>query len=501
MNDLDQKNDLLESRNPYVKQHLNEKLIPFTEKIGEIEKLYSTEEHTQTIIDTLQQLLISLHEIVINKDFSQELTTSSKLLFNQNNLGLLYNIFIDTALTDETRKRAFKIIAIAINTNYSVLDYISELTNPFDFFNQFFNTSSELFPPCCICMFSIATRSSYWAILRDSPIFEETLNNLKELQMKYPALNEVSNTEEINKWKGCVNLLFEILNHLLTKLDHQQTIEKFDELMALAEGFFEYHIQPFYDSILRMILQMCNVECTLKANQDESKSEIINRYNMLPFLCDLLSNPEFTNLYSVIITIFIRNYPFEGDFPFQRILEIFLTINNEKITNSSLLLFQEMIRNERAIPEEFYNEDFLQHLIDISNEFSSLTSQYDAELILLILTYTPIDNIEHIIENEEFGEIVLSVFEGENDRTTHLITLFIRFMESMTTQGIQPETNLANFIDALQEPISELSDSEDVDIRLWAGTALKEYYYEEYRSKYHTDDDNEKIVIRIGHPE
>ena len=101
---------------------------------------------------------------------------------------------------------------------------------------------------------------------------------------------------------------------------------------------------------------------------------------------------------------------------------------------------------------------------DISNEFSSLTSQYDAELILLILTYTPIDNIEHIIENEEFGEIVLSVFEGENDRTTHLITLFIRFMESMTTQGIQPETNLANFIDALQEPISELSDSEDVDI-------------------------------------
>ena len=504
MNDLNQvgSNDLLESsKQLFVRQQLGEKLTQFDKIINEIQKLVSSERSPKTI-ETLQKLLIELHQLVISAEFAKELSQKQDFLSNKNYIQLLYNIFNDESLTEETHIRAFKVMAIAINTSFISLDYIAELSNPFDFFDQFFQASHPLFPPCCICMYAIASYSSFSSIISNSPLLNQILENLNTLGEEYETLDKQS--EQFNRWKGCVNILFDMLNQVLRKTDASVAIEQFNNIMTIAEGFFGMDIMPIIDSILKMILQMCNLECSLKSNQDDNKSEIINQYNMISFLTNLLSKPELINSYPIILSIFMRNYPIEGNLPLERIMEIFNNMRSanketkERIITSILLLFQTIIQKERAVPEFFYDEDFLQYLIDIGNECTAAVSMYIGELVLILLTYTPVEKIEPIIENEEFGELVLTVFESENERTSHLIILFIKFMESMTVQGIPPESNLANFIDALQEPISELSDSEDVDIRLWAGTALKEYYYDEYKTKYHIDDDSEKIVIRLG---
>ena len=469
---------LLENSKPEVEQ-TPECLTTFTQKMEELRQIYDKFEQNQdlTQMKNLTDLIITIHEL------SKEIVSKNIRMpnfFPEYYIPLLHAIFQNEKLEDDPRFRAFKIIVLLVPVHKASLQQLAEIINPLEFFLQFFTPENPLFPPTCLALASLFN-SDFASNIKESPLFEQIISNL-EIQISNFSQILSENQKPNPIMISTCSLMFQMLSGVSRSENPfypPDTIQgAMDQIIHLCETFFGFSIPELYPPILRTIYQL---SILIKSPNEEETSNIIDKYNMLEFFFNILNDDSLINCYSFVISIFIESFPFSGDIPLDKLST--LLDKNNGLCQKILIFFKEIIRKNEEVSPFFYDEDFLQMLIDLSNQSSASTVEFIAEFLLVLLTFSPIEEADRLLSNEDFGQIILSVLEGESTNTSNILALYYAFMQKFTPQGIIPETPLAEFIEAAKDPIDELCDSDDNTIRIYAESVFKYCYPEEYKER------------------
>ena len=441
-------------------------------------------------LDEIIALVTRIHEQIKTIEFGAENGKYQNFYEDTFFVKILLDIFANEHISDEPKQRCVKILTIMIHTNKSAYSEFEKLTPVLDFFSQFYESGNPLLPPTCLSLLTLVLMhcKENSEKIKEMHIFERSLDILD-------AMRPAEGAEVGDQAKTMICILYKIISGLISVVPPEEALASIERIVELSGVFFNIHESQVYETIICCLCQLSSLE--FEHNTEENVSHIINNAGMLDFLVSVLSNPECVNCYNNIVILFIYNFPFDGEMPLERLIELLGTQNS--ITKHIFILFKKLITKNEEVPEVFYSTEFVDKVTEIPEHLNASVVIYAAEFILVVLTFSPIETIQALLENESLGDIIISAFEIEHAEFKNLVGQFMNFLKKMTLQGIPEDGPLKCFIEALKEPISEKCDSDDGEIRIYASTLLKNYYPDEYNSKYYTDNCEEHIIIKLSH--
>ncbi|EAY09067.1 hypothetical protein TVAG_180410 [Trichomonas vaginalis G3] len=193
----------------------------------------------------------------------------------------------------------------------------------------------------------------------------------------------------------------------------------------------------------------------------------------------------------------IADFPFKIDFekvPIERLIEILQgnekpdEISREKQDSISfliVLLFQTFFSESNSYPLIITSPDVIKIIIEFAQNTNAKYCVGCTEFFLSILSKISAEDIINYLEDfPEISELIVNCLEYDNPDAQKLIQYVYTFLKHITDMGATDHETIADLIAQMQDPISELCDSEEGKTRAYAATVLKYYYPDVFDSKY-----------------
>lgn len=363
----------------------------------------------------------------------------------------------------EVKLRTVKIMSILLSISPKMPPILFEVCKIFDFYLPMMEFDSPFFQPATVALYSIFMNSDIMQENFNYDIFVYLMDRLPSLDLKRAAEDKVFGT-------ACCFYIRSIgagIKHIPAEMLEQDHVKYINMLFSMLEAAEEYK------TCNEILLLICNYENILKkqilAGRDyQSVFKIIIQDPQTQMLKTLLTNQCIAideDLINEFLQTLTETNTVGDNFIF--CLNIYLTTSEQY----SDILFQ--------IP-------VISQISDYGLRSGASTLLECAILLVKILCKSgTLEKVSEILENvPDVAEIIITGLDAEGSKCISLIVHLYEMLKIFTQQNANDNSTIAEFINSLIEPLSNLCDSSDPSTKTYASSVFKYCFPDEFEKKY-----------------